>query len=110
MNGHEKSDGCVVPLKPRTRPGDSQAAESVEGRRPVGGKASGDKRPGRRTGTGVSQQATSLRTGRPLRGNLLRLTHDRSPVRESRTPGSERGGRGNPVPYRDHTTSRLMSK
>jgi hypothetical protein len=22
-------------------------------------------------------------------------------VRESRTPGSERGGRGNPVPYRD---------
>jgi len=30
-----------------------------------------------------------------------RLTSDKSPVRESRTPGSGRGDRGNPVPYRD---------
>ena len=30
-----------------------------------------------------------------------RSTFDRSPVRESRTLGSVRGGRGNPVPYRD---------
>jgi hypothetical protein len=29
-----------------------------------------------------------------------RSTFGRSPVRESRTPGSARGGRGNPVPYR----------
>jgi hypothetical protein len=30
-----------------------------------------------------------------------RSTFGRSPVRESRTPGSVRGDRGNPVPYRD---------
>ena len=37
----EESDGCVVPMKPRTRPTTS-AAEGVEGRRPVVGKASRD--------------------------------------------------------------------
>ena len=30
-----------------------------------------------------------------------RLTSDKSRVRESRTPGSVRGDRGNPLPYRD---------
>jgi hypothetical protein len=33
-----------------------------------------------------------------------RSTFGRSPVRESRTPGSARGGRGNPVPYRYDST------
>jgi len=56
MNVHEKSDGCVVPSKPRTKPGDSPVAESVEGRRPVGRKASGDIRPGHRTGYGVHRK------------------------------------------------------
>src|SRR6476619_4588884 len=39
--------------------------------------------------------------GRPSPELRSRSTFDRSPVRESRTPGSVRGGRGNPVPYRD---------
>jgi hypothetical protein len=34
-----------------------------------------------------------------------RPTSDRSPVRESRTPGSVRGDRGNPVPYRVNLSS-----
>ena len=38
--------------------------------------------------------------GRPSPERRSRLTFGRSPVRESRTPGSARGGRGNPVPYR----------
>jgi len=40
--------------------------------------------------------------GRPSPELRSRLTFDRSPVRESRSPGSVRGDRGNPVPYRDN--------
>jgi hypothetical protein len=73
-------------------------AESVEGRRPVGRKASGDTSPGLRAGIGVSPQP---RAYEPAELRRLRLTLDRSPLRESRTVGSVRGDRGNPVPYRD---------
>src|SRR5215213_6358437 len=47
----EGSDGCVVPRKPRTKPTRS-VAESVEGRRPVGGKARRDACPGHSAGFG----------------------------------------------------------
>jgi hypothetical protein len=36
---HEESDGCIVPVKPRTTHADRLVAESVEGRRPVEGRA-----------------------------------------------------------------------
>ena len=39
--------------------------------------------------------------GRPSPECRSRLTFDRSPVRESRTPGSARGAGGNFRPYRD---------
>ena len=44
-------------------------------------------------------EAASQRIG-GVQTRKSRLTFDRSPVRESRTPGSVRGDRGNPVPYR----------
>ena len=50
----EESDGCVVPAKPRTTPADGPGAESVEGRRPVEGKARGDACPGHSAGLGMS--------------------------------------------------------
>jgi hypothetical protein len=50
-------------------------------------------------------EAASLRIeagmGRPSPELRSRLTFGRSPVRESRTPGSVRGDRGDPAPYRD---------
>ena len=39
--------------------------------------------------------------GRPSPECRSRLTFDRSPVRESRTPGSARGAGGNSCSYRD---------
>jgi len=50
----EESDDCVVPVKPRTKPVDGLAAETVEGRRSAGGKASGNACPGHRAGSGMS--------------------------------------------------------
>jgi len=42
----EESDGCIVPVKPRTKPTSTSVAEMVEGRRPVEGKASSNACPG----------------------------------------------------------------
>jgi len=42
-------------------------AESVEGRRPVGSKASGDARPGHRARVGVSQKLRAYEPAEPLR-------------------------------------------
>src|SRR5690242_9283074 len=57
-------------------------------------------------------EAASLRIeagmGRPSPELRSRLTFGRSPVRESRTPGSVRGDRGNPVPYRDWLRQRVV--
>ena len=93
----EESDGCIVPMKPRTTPG----------RRVEGGERGG-KAAGRRKGKGPThapdtepesacprRPAPTNRNwmGRPSPECRLRLTFDRSPVRESRTPGSARGGR-----------------
>ena len=50
----EESDGCVVPVKPRTKPVDGSAAETVEGRRSARGKVSSDACPGLRAGPGMT--------------------------------------------------------
>src|SRR4051812_45333722 len=48
---YEESDGCIVPVKPRTTPADGSGAESVEGRRPVEGRARANACSGHRAGT-----------------------------------------------------------
>src|SRR3954471_12272595 len=46
---YEESDGCRVPMKPRTTPADRRVAESVEGR--VEGRARANSCSGHRAGT-----------------------------------------------------------
>ena len=53
----EESDGCIVPAKPRTTPADRSGAESVEGRRPVEGRARANACPGHRAGIRMSPTA-----------------------------------------------------
>ena len=100
----EESDGCIVPMKPRTTPADGSGAESVEGRRPVEGRARANACPGHRAGPGMSPTASAHGPdpeGPPGPERRSRPTFDRSPVRESRTPGSARGAGDNSCPYRD---------
>jgi len=59
----EESDGCIVPRKPRTTPADGPGAESVEGRRPVEGKAICDAYPRTLSRNRYVPEAVSLRTG-----------------------------------------------
>src|SRR4051795_12806855 len=99
-------------MKPRTTPADRRGAESVEGT--VEGRARTNACPGPSAGTGMSPTASAH--GSELYGPpkpRTRLTFDRSPVRESRTPGSARGAGGNSRSYRDqrsgvHPYWRLM--
>ena len=51
----EESDGCRVPMKPRTTPADGSGAESVEGR--VEGRVKANACPGHRAGIGMSPTA-----------------------------------------------------
>ena len=51
----EESDGCIVPMKPRTTPADGLMAESVEGR--VEGRVRANACPGHSAGTGMSPTA-----------------------------------------------------
>ena len=53
----EKSDGRIVPVKPRTTPADRVVTESVEGRRPVEGRARANACPGHRAGSRMSPTA-----------------------------------------------------
>jgi hypothetical protein len=53
----EESDGCIVPMKPRTTSADGLMTESVEGRRPVEGRARANACPGHRAGPGMSPTA-----------------------------------------------------
>src|SRR3954469_5711247 len=53
----EESDGCRVPMKPRTTSADGLMTESVEGRRPVEGRARANACPGHSAGTGMSPTA-----------------------------------------------------
>jgi hypothetical protein len=101
----EESDGCIVPVKPRTKPTSDRWRRWWR---------EGGRSKERRVATHVPDTAPDLVChrsceptdrrcmGRPSPELRSRSTFDRSPVRESRTPGSARGGRGNPVPYR-HT-------
>jgi len=54
---YEESDGCIVPMKPRTTSADGLMAESVEGRRPVEGRVKANACSGHRAGTGMSPTA-----------------------------------------------------
>ncbi len=54
---YEESDGCIVPVKPRTTPTDRRVAESVEGRRPVEGRARANACSGPRAGIRMSPTA-----------------------------------------------------
>src|SRR4051794_15421759 len=77
--------------------------ESVEGRRPVEGRAKANACSGHSAGTGMSPTARAH--GPDLDGPpkpRTRLTFDRSPVQESCTPGSARGAGGNSCSYRDN--------
>ncbi len=104
MYGHEESDGCIVPWKPPNKAA-LAAAEEVEERRPVEGNMAGKARTGRIAGCPVSQASCHVRTGlyprAMCREPRCAKTRDRSPVRESRTPGSARGAASNRRPYRD---------
>ena len=95
----EESDGCIVPMKPRTRPSDIGGGDG-------GGKATGRREGERQRGFPDTAPVTARhRSGKPTdwqRPYLpSRLTFDRSPVRESRSPGSVRGAASNRRPYRD---------
>ncbi len=54
---HEESDGCIVPMKPRTTLADGSGAESVEGRRPIEGRARANACSGPRAGIRMSPTA-----------------------------------------------------
>jgi group II intron reverse transcriptase/maturase len=60
MDGREKSDGRVLPVK---LPNNAQggAAEAVEGRRPAKGNAASETRPGRRAGQGALSELGRVR-------------------------------------------------
>jgi len=111
----EESDGCVVPMKPRTRPiRDRRRRWWREGGR------SGERRAAAHAPDPVPEPACPRGgepadrdgRGRPSPPPRSRSTSDRSPVRESRTPGSARGAGRKARPYRDHPsqveTARLL--
>jgi hypothetical protein len=103
----EESDGRIVPVKPRTRPTTNRRRRWWR---------EGDRSKERRAVTHApdtapdpachrSREPTDRRCmGRPSPELRSRSTFDRSPVRESCTPGSARGGRGDPVPYRHRSS------
>src|SRR5229473_3372222 len=82
----EESDGCVIPMKPRTKPTTNRRRrEWREGGRSKGRRVAThapDSEPGWRV-----TEAASLRIG-GVQNPRSRLTFDESPVRESCTPGS----------------------
>ena len=99
----EESDGCTVPVKPRTKPTTNRWRRWWrEGGRPEGRRAA-THAPDSVPDTACNRSCEPADwgcMGRQSPEPRSRSTFGRSPVRESRTPGSARGGRGNPVPYR----------
>ena len=99
----EESDGCIVPVKPRTKPTTNRWRRWWrEGGRPKGRRAAThapDSVPDAACNRSCEPADWGC-MGRQSPEPQSRSTFGRSPVRESRTPGSARGGRGNPVPYR----------
>ena len=62
MNGHEKSDGCVLPTSPPNKTmAAATVAEVVEGRRPAEGNTDSPTRPGHSAGHGVSNGLDRMR-------------------------------------------------
>ena len=96
MNGHEKSDGLVVPAKLPNKTG-VPVAEAVEGSSPAEGNTDSTTRPGRSAGQGVSSgldrvrevaqkgqgrtvhRAAAPRRPRPPRGRPMRPSTRRPP-------------------------------
>jgi hypothetical protein len=83
---YEESDGCRVPMKPRTTPADRRVAESVEGRRPVEGRARANSCSGHRAGTRMSP--TACTHGPELDGPPKPRTPVASDLRQE--PGAEK--------------------
>ncbi len=101
----KESDGCIVPMKPRTTPADRSGAESVEGRRPVEGRARANACPGHRAGTGMSP--TARVHGPELDGPPKPRMPVASDLRQEPGAGKPHAGicagaGGNSCPYRDN--------
>jgi hypothetical protein len=78
----------------------------MEGRRLVKGDRSATHAPGAEPDRRVTRAGTVLLRncmGRPNPERHNGITQDRSPVRESRTPGSARGAGRKASPYRDRS-------
>jgi hypothetical protein len=107
MHEPEKSDRCVVPRKSSNN-AVRTAAEGMEGRRLVKGRPVGNARSGRRTGPACHLRRrgpVAQLHGSPKPERRNGITQDRSPVRESRTPGSARGAGRKASPYRDRRSA-----
>ena len=98
---YEESDGCIVPAKPRTTPADRLVAETVEGRGSKEGQGPTHAPDTEPESACPRRPASTDRNWSPSPECRSRPTFDRSPVRESRTPGSARGAGGNSRSYRD---------
>ena len=101
---YEESDGCIVPMKPRTTPADKSGAESVEGRRPVEGRARANACPGHRAGTGMSPTACThgpVLDGPPKPRTPVASDLRQEPGAGKPHAGTARGDASNGVPYRD---------
>jgi len=97
MHGRGKSDSVVVAGKPMNK-AERSAAELVEPRAETKGKASQQSTCRAQYRESVSQALAAYAKLHQWGGVR---TRGGSPVRESRTPGSVRGARGNSRPYRD---------
>ena len=97
----EESDGCVVPVKPRTKPTTNRWRRWWrEGGRPEGRRAA-THAPDSVPDTVCHRSCEPADwgcMGRQSPEPQSRWTFGRSPVRGSRTPGSARGGPGQPGP------------
>src|SRR5450755_1485891 len=98
----EESDGCIVPVKPRTKPTTNRWRRWWrEGGRPEGRRAAThapDSVPDVAFNRSCKPADWGCRGPSKPRTSIA-FDLRQAPVRESRTPGSARGGRGNPVPY-----------
>lgn len=102
MHGHEKSDRRVV-LTRASNNAAPAAAEKMEGRRLLKGSVEWrDVCWTQRQHSHVQYATRPQVVVRQIRSERYHaITQERSPVRESRTPGSVRGAASNRRPYRD---------
>ena len=109
--GRRSSDGCIVPMKPRTTLADRwgrrawrEGGRSKEGQGPTHAPDTEPESACHRRPAPTDRYWM----GRPSPERRSRLTFGRSPVRESRTPGSARGARVIPsLPRRSRSGFRL---